>query len=153
MPLQTELTRRLKLRHPIIAAPLGRGTTPEFAAAVAQAGAVAFVPLGHMPEIDVGSTLSKYVTATGSAKSFGVNLVLNADQMPRLDAALDAGCRVVSLVMGDPGPYVRRAKEVDATVFWTVSNLADAARAAELGSILSWRKDARLADILPTKRR
>ncbi len=133
MPLRTELTRRLNLRHPVIAAPLGRGTTPEFAAAVAQAGAIAFVPLAHMPESDVGSTLSKYVAATGSAKSFGVNLVLNADQMRRLDGALDAGCRVISLVMGDPGPYVRRAKEVDTKIFWTVSGPADAARAAELG--------------------
>jgi len=133
MPLQTELTRRLKLRHPVIAAPLGRGTTPEFAAAVAQVGAIAFVPLAHMPETDVGSTLSKYVAATGSARSFGVNLVLNVDQTRRLDGALSAGCRVVSLVMGDPAPYVRRAKEVDSIVFWTVSGPADAARAAELG--------------------
>src|SRR5262245_56278300 len=53
--------------------------------------------------------------------------------MRRLDAALETGCRVVSLLMGDPGPYVRRAKEAGATVFWTVSGPADAARAADLG--------------------
>lgn len=133
MALQTELTARLSLRHPIIAAPLGRGSTPEFLAAVAHAGAFGFVALMHMPETDVSRTLSQYVAATGSVRSFGVNLVLIANQMRRLDAALEVGCRVISLVMGDPRPYVRRAKEVDATVFWTVSGPVDAARAPDLG--------------------
>jgi len=133
MTLQTELTARLGLRHPIIAAPLGRGSTPELLAALAQAGAIGFVALMHMPEAEVRQILSRYVAATGGGRSFGVNLVLIIDQMRRLDAALETGCRVVSLVMGDPGPYVRRAKEAGATVFWTVSGPADAARAADLG--------------------
>ena len=133
MALQTELTARLALRHPIIAAPLGRGSTPELLAALAQAGAIGFVALMHMPETEVRQILSRYVAATGSGRSFGVNLVLVIDQMRRLDAALETGCRVVSLVMGDPGPYVRRAKQAGATVFWTVSGPADAARAVDLG--------------------
>ena len=133
MAILTALTTSLNLRHPIIAAPLGRGSTPEFLAALARAGAIGFVALMHMPEAAVGRTLSRYVAATGDGRSFGVNLVLIVDQMRRLDAALDAGCRVVSLLMGDPKPYVRRAKEVNATVFWTVSGPADAARAADLG--------------------
>src|SRR5262249_24233939 len=61
MALQTELTARLGLRHPIIAAPLGRGSTPEFLAALAQAGAIGFVALMHMPEAEVRQILSRYV--------------------------------------------------------------------------------------------
>src|SRR5262249_5435949 len=117
MALQTELTARLGLRHPIIAAPLGRGSTPEFLAALARAGAIGFVALMHMREAEVRQILSRYVAATGGGRSFGVNLVLIIDQMRRPDAALETGCRVVSLLMGDPGPYVRRAKEAGATVF------------------------------------
>ena len=49
MSLQTILTNKLRLRHPIVAAPLGRGSTPEFLGALAREGSFGFVALGHMP--------------------------------------------------------------------------------------------------------
>ena len=131
--LRTALTTRLGLRYPIVAAPLGRGSTPEFLAALAREGALGFVALVQMPQTEVRQALSRYIADTGGGTRFGVNLVLISDQMRRLDAALEAGCRVVSLLLGDPAPYTRRAKEAGATVFWTVSGPADAARAADLG--------------------
>jgi nitronate monooxygenase len=133
MALETALTKRLGLRYPIIAAPLGRGATPEFLTALAREGAMGFVALMHMPERDVRQTLSGYAAATGGGDRFGVNLTLIVDQSRRLEAALDAGCRIVSLWQGDPAPYARRAKEAGATVFWTVSGPAEAARAKGLG--------------------
>src|SRR5262249_40325600 len=132
MALKTVLTRRLGIRYPIVAAPLGRGTTPEFLAALAREGAMGFVGL-HMAEAEVRQTLSGYIAATGGGNRFGVNLTLIVDQSRRLDAALDAGCRIVSLWQGDPAPYARRAKQAGATVFWTVSGPAEAARAKDLG--------------------
>ena len=133
MSLQTILTNKLRLRHPIVAAPLGRGSTPEFLGALAREGSFGFVALGHMPVAEVRQTLSGYIAAAGSGDRFGVNLVLIADQTRRLEAALDAGCRVVSLLRGDPAPYVRRAKDAGATVFWTVSGPEEARRAAGKG--------------------
>lgn len=133
MTLQTELTARLNLKYPIIAAPLGRGSTPEFLAALARAGALGFVGLMHMPEAEIGRILSRYVTTAGNENAFGINLVLIVDQMRRLDAALEAGCRIVSFVMGDPEPYVRRAKEANSIVFQTVSGPVEAARAVDQG--------------------
>lgn len=133
MPFTTELTRRLGLRVPVIAAPLGRGSTPNFLAALADAGSMGFVALMHMPEPEVRQSLSAYLAATGSGERFGVNLTLIVDQSRRLDAALDAGCRVVSLWQGNPAPYVRRAKDAGATVFWTVTGPLEATRAADLG--------------------
>src|SRR5215831_4214538 len=131
--LRTALTTRLGLRYPIVAAPLGRGSTPEFLAALAREGALGFVALVQMPQTEVRQALPRYIGDTGGGTRFGVNLVLNTDQTRRLEAALDAGCRVVSLLQGDPAPYARRAKEAGATVFWTVSGPADAARAADNG--------------------
>lgn len=133
MSIHTILTKKLRLRYPIIAAPLGRGSTPEFLGALAREGALGFVALAHMPETEVRQTLSGYVASAGGADRFGVNLVLIADQTRRLEAALDAGCRVVSFLRGDPAPYVRRAKDAGATVFWTVSGPAEARRAADEG--------------------
>ena len=132
MALQTVLTKRLGLRYPIIAAPLGRGSTPEFLGALAHEGAMGFVGL-HMPEPEVRQILSGYVAATGAGDRFGVNLTLIVDQTRRHEAALEAGCRVVSYWQGDIAPYARRAKDAGAIVFWTISGPADAARAADLG--------------------
>ena len=132
MALSTALTKRLNLRYPIIAAPLGRGSTPQLLAALAHEGAMGFVGL-HMPDTEVRQTLSGYIAATGGGDRFGVNLTLIVDQTRRLEAALDAGCRIVSLWQGDPARYARRAKDAGAIVFWTVSGPADAARAADLG--------------------
>ena len=133
MTLRTALTERLGLRYPVIAAPLGRGSTPQFLGALAREGAIGFVALMHMPETEVRQTLSGYVAAAGGGNRFGVNLTLIIDQTPRLEAALEAGCRVVSLWQGDVARCARRAKDAGATVFWTVGGPVEAARAADLG--------------------
>jgi nitronate monooxygenase len=133
MTLRTALTERLGLRYPVIAAPLGRGSTPQFLGALAREGAIGFVALMHMPEAEVRQTLSGYVAAAGGGNRFGVNLTLIIDQTRRLEAALEAGCRVVSLWQGDIARCARRAKDAGATVFWTVGGPAEAARAADLG--------------------
>jgi nitronate monooxygenase len=133
MALHTALTKRLGLRYPIVAAPLGRGSTPEFLAALAREGAMGFVALMHMPESEVRQILSGYIAAAGGGERFGVNVTLIVDQTRRLEAALEAGCRIVSLWHGDPAPYARRAKDAGATVFWTVSGPDEARRAADLG--------------------
>ncbi len=129
----TALTDQLGLRVPVIAAPLGRGSTPAFLAALAREGAMGFVALMHMAEAEVRQDVSAYIAAAGGGDRFGVNLTLIVDQARRLDAALDAGCRIVSLWQGDPAPYARRAKDAGATVFWTVAGPEEAARAADLG--------------------
>ena len=135
MTIATALTKRFGLRYPVIAAPLGRGATPEFLAALAREGSMGFVALMHMPEAEVRQLPSGYIDsgATGGGDRLGVNLTLASDQMHRLDAALEAGCRIVSLWQGDPTRYTRRAKDAGAVVFWTVSGPDDAARAADIG--------------------
>lgn len=131
--IHTELTEALGLRAPIIAAPLGRGSTPRFLGAVAEAGAFGFVALMHMPEQDVRRELDACVATAGGTGRFGVNLTLIKDQHRRLDTALEAGTEVVSLWYGDPSPYVPRVKEAGGKVFWTVGSPAEAERAADLG--------------------
>jgi nitronate monooxygenase len=133
MTIPTVLTKRFGLRYPVIAAPLGRGATPRFLAALAREGSMGFVALMHMPETEVRQMLSGYIAAAGGGDRFGVNLTLIIDQTRRLDAALEAGCRIVSLWQGDPTRYARRAKDAGAVVFWTVSGPEDAERAADMG--------------------
>jgi nitronate monooxygenase len=129
--LSTALTERLGLAHPIIAAPLGRGSTSDFVTKVADAGALAFVGLGFIPEEAVAEVTSHYNAASGGR--FGVNFSLTGDQRGRVKAALEAGARVFSLWYGDPAVCARLIKHAGATLFWTVGSPSEAVRAADLG--------------------
>lgn len=131
MPFKTVLTEALELEAPIIAAPLGRGSSPEFLASVAQAGSFGFVALMHMPEETVAGELAAIKQATNGR--FGVNLTLVVDQRRRLDAAIEAGVRHFSMWHGDLSPHIPIIKDAGGEVFWTVGSPEEARRAREMG--------------------
>ncbi|WP_434667480.1 nitronate monooxygenase [Paraburkholderia sp. A3BS-1L] len=131
MSFKSALTKALDLRVPVLAAPLGRGTSAEFLEALANCGSFGFAALAHMPEDTVGDELAKMSRATKGR--FGANLTLVVDQRKRLAAALDAGVRVFSVWQGDIEPYVRTIKDAGGLVFWTVGRPEDAARAKDIG--------------------
>ena len=130
---QTVLTERMNLRAPIVAAPIGRGANPQFLGAVATAGALPFIALTHLPEDTMLETLRDCANHAGGPGRFGINLALIKDQHCRLDRALEAGLRTVSLWRGDPTTYTRKAKRAGATIFWTIGSTSEARRAADLG--------------------
>ena len=66
-------------------------------------------------------------------RPFGANLVLEWDQHERLDAALDAGLRIVSLTWGDPTPYVAAVHDAGGIVLHTVASAEEAKRAVAAG--------------------
>jgi nitronate monooxygenase len=73
MPLQTVLTQRLGLNHPIIQAPLaGGGDTPDLVAAVCEAGVLGFIGAAYLtpPQIIEASRTVRERTA----RPFGINL-------------------------------------------------------------------------------
>ena len=127
----TRITELLGTTVPIIAAPLGLGTTPAFLGAIAAAGAIGFVGLTHPSPDEIGPRVSAVSETTGGR--FGVNFSLIADKRENLRRALDAGARIVSLWQDDPAPYARIAKDAGALVLWTVSGPEEAARASDLG--------------------
>ncbi len=53
---------------------------------------------------DIGAVVRE--TAALTARPFGGNFVLTSDHHHHLDQALEAGLRVVSFFLGDPGGYV-----------------------------------------------
>ncbi len=73
MAIQTALTRRLKLTHPIIQAPLaGGGDTPALVAAVGEAGALGFIGAAYLtpPQIAESARAVRGLTQ----RPFGINL-------------------------------------------------------------------------------
>jgi NAD(P)H-dependent flavin oxidoreductase YrpB (nitropropane dioxygenase family) len=72
-------------------------------------------------------------TAALTDRPFGGNLILNADQHHRLDEALEAGLRIVSLFWGDPAGYVERVHDAGGLVLHTVGSAEEAKRAVDRG--------------------
>ena len=72
-------------------------------------------------------------TAELTDRPFGGNLILDVDQHRRLDEALEAGLRIVSLFWGDPAGYVEQVHDAKGIVLQTVSSAQEARQAADRG--------------------
>ena len=73
MSIETLLTRRLHVKHPIIQAPLaGGGDTPELVAAVSNAGGIGFIGAAYLSPQQIEQT-SGLVRAK-TERPFGINL-------------------------------------------------------------------------------
>ena len=72
-------------------------------------------------------------TAALTDRPFGGNLVLTSDQHRRLDEALEAGLRIVSLFLGDPAGYVEQVHDANGVVLHTVGSAEEARRAVASG--------------------
>ena len=127
--MRTPLCELLGIERPIVQAPIGSAAGPELAAAVSQAGALGTLALSWAK--DAGSVVRE--TAALTDRPFGGNLVLAWDQHRRLDRALEAGLRTVSLTWGDPADYVEPAHDAGAVVLHTVGSAEEARRARDAG--------------------
>ncbi len=102
---------------------------PELAAAVSNAGALGMLALTW--STPAGDVVRE--TAALTDRPFGGNLVLASDQHRRLDEALEAGLRIVSLFWGDPTGYVEQVHDADGVVLHTVGSAEEARRAVAGG--------------------
>src|ERR1700733_1123313 len=125
--MSTPVCELLGIDRPIVQAPMA--AIPRLAAAVSNAGALGMLTLTW--SADAGALVRE--TAALTARPFGGNLVLTHDQHRRLDQALDAGLRVVSFFLGDPGGYVGRVHDAGGVVLHTVSSAEEARRAVAAG--------------------
>ncbi|MGE0592668.1 MAG: NAD(P)H-dependent flavin oxidoreductase [Vicinamibacterales bacterium] len=125
--MQTRLTDRLHITHPVIQAPMSGGDGPELAAAVSEAGGLGMLALWrHAP--DAVRAAIRHVRER-TDRPFGVNLNLAWPQEERLEICLEAGVPIVSFFWGTSRALVTRARAGGATVLESVGS-ADEARAA-----------------------
>ena len=127
--MRTPVCELLGIEQPIVQAPVGPAAVPRLAAAVSNAGALGMVSLTWVA--DVAGVIRETAALTG--RPFGGNLVLAWDQHRRLDDALEAGLRIVSLAWGDPTAYVGRIHDAGALVLHTVGSAQEARRSAAAG--------------------
>lgn len=73
MRVETVLTRRLKLAHPVVQAPLaGGGDTPDLVAAVSNTGALGFIGAAYLTPKLITTTAATVRART--SRPFGINL-------------------------------------------------------------------------------
>ena len=109
---------------------MGSAANARLAAAISNAGALGTVALTWVS--DVGSVVTD--TAALTDRPFGGNFVLEWDMHRRVDRALAAGLRIVSLTWGDPTPYVEQVHDAGALLMHTVGSAEEARRAADAGA-------------------
>jgi nitronate monooxygenase len=125
--VRTPVCELLGIEKPIVQAPMS--AVAELAAAVSNAGALGMLALTWSnPAGDVVRE-----TAALTDRPFGGNLVLASDQHRRLDEALEAGLRIVSLFYGDPAGYVQQVHDAQGVVLHTVGSAEEARRAVDSG--------------------
>jgi nitronate monooxygenase len=125
--VQTPVCELLGIEQPIVQAPMS--AVPKLAAAVSNAGALGTLALTWSDP--AGDPVRQ--TAALTDRPFGGNLILKTDQHKRLDEALEAGLRIVSLMWGDPAPYVDQVHDADGILLHTVGSAEEARRAVASG--------------------
>ena len=125
--VRTPVCGLLGIELPIVQAPMA--AIPELAAAVSNAGGLGMLTLTW--STPAGEVVRE--TAKLTDRPFGGNLVINSDQHRRLDDALEAGLRIVSLFWGDPVGYVDRIHDANGIALLTVASADEARRAVESG--------------------
>ena len=134
--IETNFTRLVSVRYPIVGAPMFLVSTPRLVAAVSNAGA-----LGTMPSLNFRESGSlKAALASIRALTplpFGINLIVNKSNPYREQHAricLDAGVPVFITSLGNPKEVIRDAHASGAMVFCDVIELAYALRVRDLGA-------------------
>jgi nitronate monooxygenase len=125
--MTTPVCDLLGIDQPIILAAMV--DVPRLAAAVSNAGALGMLTLTWSN--DVAAVVRE--TAGLTTRPFCGNLVLTEDRHRRLEAALEAGLRIVSFFLGDPSGYIGQVHDAGGIVLHTVGTAEEARRAAGAG--------------------
>lgn len=130
--LTTRLTDTLACSVPVVQAPVGSATTPDLAAAVADAGGLGTLAITWRDPADARRALAETLDRTDGAVA--ANVVVDdatgvAPVERQVAAALDAGVEILSFSFGDAAPHVDRVHDAGGLVLQTVGS-AEAARDA-----------------------
>lgn len=136
MPLETNLSKRLGLKYPIVCAPMFIISNKEMLLACAEAGILGAMPSLNARTIEGLRSDLEWLRAK-TDKPFAINMTIGLTDPHRLqeDVALCEEFRVPVWITsyGNPTEFVRRAKARGSTVFHDVVNLKHALKAQSAG--------------------
>jgi nitronate monooxygenase len=136
MPINTHLCKLLRVRHPILLAPMDLVADACLTLAVAEAGAFGILGAGYGDPVWLERELAALEEKTPQALPFGVGFITwsLAEQPQLLDQALAAEPDAVWLSFGDPAPFIGQIKAAGARVICQVQTVAMAKDAVKRGA-------------------
>ena len=131
MTIATRLTALLRIRHPILLAPMDVVADGRLAATVSRAGGFGIIGGGYGDE----AWLTRELDAAGDAR-VGIGFITwSMARKPRLlDLALERRPAAIMLSFGDVGPHAETIKRAGALLICQVQTLAQASNAAACGA-------------------
>lgn len=131
MPIDTRLTQRLKIKHPIIQAPMGSAAGGALASAVTKAGGLGLIGGGYG---DAGWIEQEFREA-GNTRVGGGFITWSLAQAPHLlDTMLAHKPYAMFLSFGDPRPFAAPIKSAGALLICQVQSRSDCIEALEAGA-------------------
>ena len=133
MPIQTALTKRLAIAHPVLLGPMDLVADARLTTAVSEAGGFGILGGGYGERQWLARELD---TLAQKKVRFGVGFITwsLARQPQLLELALERKPAAVMLSFGDPAPFIPAIKRADALVICQVQSLALASAALEAGA-------------------
>ena len=129
--LDTNFTRLIRVRYPIVQAPIGSATTPELTAAVSNAGALGTLSITWRPLDETRRAVERIGSLTYNP--FAVNVVLVQPQEKRIAVALEAGAKAVWTFWGDPSHHVAPVHAAGGLLLHQVGSVEEAQAAVDAG--------------------
>ncbi|MEQ1615481.1 MAG: nitronate monooxygenase [Hyphomicrobiaceae bacterium] len=131
MQIDTRLTRRLKIAHPILSAPMAFAAGGGLAAAVTHAGGLGFIGGGY----GASDWLTEQFKAAGNAPIGCGFITWSLRKNPALlDQALAHGPTAIFLSFDDPHPFAATIKKAGALLIQQVQTRRDAEVAIDAGA-------------------
>lgn len=133
MTIQTRLTERLGLKHPVILAPMHTAASGKLAAAVTTAGGLGLIGNGYLGE----DWLQAQFKAAGNI-SVGIGFITwYLEKSPELlEQALAHQPAAICLSFGDPRKFAPKVAERGIPLICQVQSLASARQALEAGATI-----------------
>src|ERR1700709_1200689 len=133
MPISTDLTALLGIRHPLLLAPMDTISGSRLVRAVGEAGGFGILGGGYGDRARLEAETAKLKDFAGP---FGIGFITwsLAKKPELLDIALEAHPRAVMLSFGDPKPFAPRIKASGALLICQVQDESMARQALEAGA-------------------
>ncbi|KAI9900594.1 hypothetical protein N3K66_004856 [Trichothecium roseum] len=137
MPFNTELTRRLGIRVPVVQGGMMHVGTADLASAVSNAGGLGIITALIFPSpAELREEIRRCRTLTKNP--FGVNLTLLPSLAPPdypayAQAIVDEGVTIVETAGNSPGPIIKQLKKAGVTILHKCTSIRHAQSAAKLG--------------------
>ncbi len=134
--ISTDFTELMKIRYPIIGAPMFLVSNVEMVVAISEAGGIGTFPSLNFRTPENFEGALKAVRAQ-TKKPIGVNIIVNKSntrQNGDLALALNAGVELLITSLGSPKEVIKEAHRNGTKVFCDVTNLEFALKVQDLGA-------------------